>query len=903
MTRRRFQILLGSLLVILSLIISQIPTVAESKDVAKSSDFEMDGTTLVKYTGTAKTVSVPDSVKDIAPEAFLDNTYMTSLTIPDSVQTIGMTAFSGCTSLTDVKIGNGVETIGNAAFSHCTSLKNFSVGSELKDLGSGVFIFDNQLKEVKIASDRFVFEGGVIYNKDKTEIIEMLSANKFESYKMPNTVTDIRPYSFYGCNKVQTVELSPNIDNIPAYAFSGCTGITSMKIPYAVDSIDIKAFENCVNLKDVTMRESVLYIHPTAFDGCSKLNIIAPENSYAAEWFKTFDTSNVVIIENEDNDKKEETETKPDKEYTENKVPVTLPVEGQIAETRIVGRTAVFYINNSEIAVKDGPSAPSETDIYSEMVSQDVAIEDLIRTETNGKGLSLPKFTVIGDTIAARAFYQDGSLKAYEIANDINKIDDFAFSRSALEDIIIPDSVTHIGYGAFYHCDNLATISVPSSVTTIEPSAFAKTRMMENWLMYGNNNFLIMGDSILVAYKGNLSSVIIPDGVKQIGPECFKDHLEIIDVTIPDSCSIIGEDAFAGCSRLKKVLGGTNIEKIEDRAFDGCPIETIRIPDSVKYIGVGAFNLNSTVLPQDKKVAVFYGDEIPKLSYNKTATRMTNDRYRTDALSGVNVCIVDDESILRNETVLDRNVSGFSGIICVITAENDAYSNGILKIIDCTLNKDEAANIVIPSTVYAFGKGYNFDIDELNSVMDMARQGQYIQDAEPVETVTIPGTQKEYVLSVSKGSELLTELQDAYRRIYGDTIPANFTSYDISLRESDNEVILTKLGQLKLPVSIKLPDNMPSSNVHVICLDENYQLEDIPYEIKENNGELYINFEISHTGSYGLYSFNSTEVSMFDLDDTPDTGDWVQPKWLLCIGLFTLGLALILYKGRNNQIA
>lgn len=904
MTRRRFRILLGSLFIILSLVISQIPTMAETNDKAKSSDFDMDGTTLVKYTGTAKTVSVPDSVIEIAPEAFLDNTYMTTLTIPDSVETIGMSAFTGCTNLTDVKIGNGVEKIGNAAFSHCTSLKNVSIGSGLKDLGNGVFIFDNQLKTVTISSDRYICENGVIYDKDKTEVIEMLPANKFESYKMPNTVDDVRPYAFYGCSKVDTIELSPNISNIPAYAFSGCTGITSMNIPYGVSSIDIKAFENCVNLKDVNMKVSVLSIHETAFDGCSKLNIIAPDGSYASEWFKKFDTSNVVIIENEDINKKDDntSNVSSNSEYTETKVPVTTPIEGQVAETRIVGRTAVFYINNTEITVSGGVTSPSETGSYSDMVSQDEEMEDLIRTETYGKGLSLPKFTIIGDTIAAKAFYQDANLKAYEIADDITKIDDFAFSRSALEEIIIPDTVTHIGYGAFYHCDNLATISVPNSVTEIEPAAFAKTRMMENWLMYGSSDFLVMGDGILVAYKGSTGSVTVPTGVKQIGPECFMGHVEITDVSIPDSVTLIGEDAFSGCSRLKNVTGGTKVEKIEDRAFDGCPLETIRIPDSVKSIGVGAFDLSLTVLSQDKKVAVFYGDEMPVLSYNKTATRITNDKYREDALSGVNVCIVDDESIIRNETVLDRNVSGFSGLICVITKENDEYTNGNLKIIDCTMNKEEANNAVVPSTVYIFGKGYNFDIDELNNVMDMARQGQFVQSEEPAETVSIAGTGKDYILSVTKGSKLDSELKDAYKRIYGDTIPQNFASYDISLRESDNEIELTKFGQLTLEISLKLPDNMSSSNVHVICIDENNQLEDIPYEIKDNDGALYVYFDISHTGSYGLYSFNSTAVSKFDLDETPDTGDLIQPKWLLCIGFFTLGLALILYRSKKEMV-
>jgi len=899
MTRRRFRILLGSLLIILALGVTSIPTGAEGNEQAKASDFQMDGTTLVKYTGTAKTVSVSDSVKSISPEAFADNTYITSLTIPDSVKEIGMGAFSGCSSLSEVKIGKGVEKIGNSAFSNCTALKTVSIGAGLDNLGTAVFLNDKNLTTVSFdASSGYVCEDSIIYSKDKTELIEVLPGRTAKTYKMPNTVTSIKPYAFYNCRNIETVELSGALDNILPYAFSSCTGLVSMDIPYSVKSIDIKSFENCVNLKDVTIRESVSYIADSAFDGCSKLNIIAPDGSYADKWFDNFDTSNVVIIENEE---KEEEEKKEEPEYTETKVPVSeIPIPGQIGETIVAGRHAVFMINNTDSTVIGGISDPSETDSYSQIVSNTGELEGIIKTETNGKGLSLPKFAIIGDTIAAKAFYQDDTLTAYEIADDITRIDDFAFARSGLKEITIPDSVAEIGYGAFYHCDNLSQILVPSSVKKIEPSAFAKTRMLDNWLAYGSSDFLIMGDGILVAYRGTNSSVTIPDTVKQIGPECFKNHTEITDVTIPESVITVCEEAFYGCSSLKNVAGAMNVETIEDRAFAGCPLETVRIPENVKAIGLGAYNLEAAASPADERTAYFYGENVPTLTYNKTATRLTNDSYRIDALSGVKVAVIESENILRTGTVLDRNVSGFSGLICIITKEHDEYSNGTLKIIDCTLSAEEASAYTVPGSVTIFGKGYNFDNDELNSVLEMAKNGAYVQEEKPGQTIEISGTGKKYILNVKKGSSKLSDITDAYKRIYGDTVPANFTSYDISLQETDNEIMLSKLGKLSVTIDITLPDNMPTTNLHIICTDENSQLEDLPFEVKESDGKLKVFFDISHTGTYGMYSFNSTAVSKFNLDETPDTGDYIHPKWFLAVGLFALGLALILFKKKEN---
>ena len=61
-------------------------------------------------------------------------------------------------------------------------------------------------------------------------------------------------------------------------------------------------------------------------------------------------------------------------------------------------------------------------------------------------------------------------------------------------------------------------------------------------------------------------------------------------------------------------------------------------------------------------------------------------------------------------------------------------------------------------------------------------------------------------------------------------------------------------------------------------------------------------FDTTHSGHYALYAFNSTAVSKYNLDDTPDTGDFVNPKLILAIGLLFAGLALILIKGKKKTV-
>lgn len=871
---KRFTLrLIAAIIMIVSLVIAAIPTESFSAEETKSvaSEFEIDGNKLIKYTGTASTVSVPDTVKIIGEEAFVDNATMKKLIIPSSVEEISYAAFSGCNNLEEVSIPNSVEKIGTAAFCNCSALAKVTIGSGTKSMGTGVFTGCQKLSAVSFSGNNFfVYKDGAIYDDEVKKLYQVLPGQTKEKFVMPSTVVSISPYAFYGCKNIKAVELSNSLTEIPPYSFSYCNGLESIKIPYSIRLIDIKAFENCVNLKDVDIPVTTNYIAPSAFDGCGKLNIIAPENSYASNWFKNFDKSNVNKIDQE-----------------ENETPAETVIEPYMAETIVVARQAVFFIDNTLFTVNGIEKTPDITDM-----------EDALRAETNGKGLALPKFAIIDNSISGKAFYGDVSLTSYEIPSAITEIGDFAFARSGLTSITIPDGVTTIGYGAFYHCDNLTTIVVPSSVTTIETSAFAKTRMMENWLIYGSSDFLIMGDGILVSYKGNDKVVNIPDNVKSIGPEAFKNNKSIEDLYLPDGLVKICEEAFYGCSNLKNVSGGTNLKVIEDRAFYACPLDTIRIVDSVEQIGLGAFNMTETSLANNYKTVVFHGDNLPLVTFNKTATRLSNSDYRVNSLEGVKVAVVNSESIIRTGTVLDRNESGFSGLVCIITEPNTDYFNGTIRIIDCTMTAEEAGSVYIPTTVYVYGKGYNFLSEELSSVLEMARNGAYEGEKDiSSEKALFDGSNKKYELQITETSDFSNRLIKAYNRIYASELPRNTVGLNISLWEEDNGIRLTKFGKQTMLISVKLPESVSSRNLHVICTDEYDQLEDLAYSVVARDDELYLEFNISHTGEYAIYSYNNSEIlSTLGLDESPDTGDHINPKWFLVSGLFALSLALFFIK-------
>ena len=198
--------LIGISFLIAAAVITQIPVTGAS---AAESDFQMNGTTLVSYTGTESSVSVPSTVKEIGDGAFADNKDITKVTIETGTKKIGYSAFSDNTALSKVTIGSSAEEIGTAAFANCYSVTDISVGSSVKTLGTGVFTGCEKLKTVSFdtGNKAFVCADGAIYNSDKTVLYEVLPGREGSSFTVPDTVKAIDSYAFYGCSHLTDVVL------------------------------------------------------------------------------------------------------------------------------------------------------------------------------------------------------------------------------------------------------------------------------------------------------------------------------------------------------------------------------------------------------------------------------------------------------------------------------------------------------------------------------------------------------------------------------------------------------------------------------------------------------------------------------------------------------------------------
>lgn len=159
------------------------------------------------------------------------------------------------------------------------------------------------------------------------------------------------------------------------------------------------------------------------------------------------------------------------------------------------------------------------------------------------------------------------------------------YRNTTITSVTIPNTVETIGSSAFNGCMNLANVKISENAWEILPNVFTDTPYIEK---FKNEEFVILGDSVLVQYNGNSSNVVIPENVKHIG-SAFTGSETIKSVTLHDRVFTIGSEAFAGSS-ISRVEGGKNLVFIGYSAFNYCPsLYYIELSDSLKKIDDYAF--------------------------------------------------------------------------------------------------------------------------------------------------------------------------------------------------------------------------------------------------------------------------------------------------------------------------
>ena len=219
--------------------------------------------------------------------------------------------------------------------------------------------------------------------------------------------------------------------------------------------------------------------------------------------------------------------------------------------------------------------------------------------DTFSENEALVSVTVPGTVaeIGGDAFAYCRGLQYVLLGDGIETIGSSAFKGCwNLEEIRIPSSVTEIGASAFSSCTSLRTVTIPDSVEDVGFLAFEATPFLTENL----SDFVIVGDDILICYKGSDPNPQIPDTVKQIGGGAFSYLFSpfvpasacttyITSVSIPSSVTSIGYRAFTG-SGITSINIPDSVEYVGEYAFSCTQLKSVTVPYTVEYWGESCFN-------------------------------------------------------------------------------------------------------------------------------------------------------------------------------------------------------------------------------------------------------------------------------------------------------------------------
>ena len=210
-----------------------------------------------------------------------------------------------------------------------------------------------------------------------------------------------------------------------------------------------------------------------------------------------------------------------------------------------------------------------------------------------------PDFTIENSVLQAYC----GTDVHVVIPDTVSMIGNGAFFHcETLTSITIPDSVTQIGKGAFHGCANLTEILIPRCVTGIDAGAFSFCGSLRSISVDPlNPSFCADADGVLYDKKktklirypeGNEQTTFaIPEGIRTIDRAAFLSCKHLRSVLIPDSVQEIGEGAFRFCTDIVSVVIPEGVTVIDDCTFEACTnLTEITIPRSVTSIGAYALS-------------------------------------------------------------------------------------------------------------------------------------------------------------------------------------------------------------------------------------------------------------------------------------------------------------------------
>jgi hypothetical protein len=506
------------------------------------------GNNAFEFCGNLTSITIPDSIRSIGKSAFCFCRNLVSIAIPNSIARIEDSTFLGCYKLTNIIIPDSVTHIGDYAFEYCRDLVSITIPDSVTHIGDYAFQYCRDLSGVNIPrnvtnigcaaftksyipngisvdqnNQNYSSKDGVLFDRTETTLVAYPYGTS--GYEIPNGVTNISNYAFYGCN------------------------LTSITIPDGVTSIGDSAFSDCYYLASITIPASVTHIGDYAFSGWSSqtsIDVHEKNQNYSSRDGVLFNKAVTTLIT-----------------YPNNKSGSYVIPDG-VTNISSAAFNSCYYLTS--ITIPDSVTHIGDYAFYDCSNLAGVAIPDGVTSIGDFAFYYCDSLTSVtlpnsATRIGERAFYYCESLTSITIPDSVTSIGDYAFDGCyQVTNLILSGSITNIGDGAFYSCCHLTSLTIPESVISIGDFAFASC--------YG------------------LTSLTVSNGVTRIGNGAFSSCSGLTSITLPDSVTNVGDHAFDYCSSLVKVFFDGDAPSTGSDVFSSTPATIYRKSSAASWPAV-----------------------------------------------------------------------------------------------------------------------------------------------------------------------------------------------------------------------------------------------------------------------------------------------------------------------------
>jgi hypothetical protein len=504
------------------------------------------------FTSFVKRVVIPDSVTNIADRVFYD------------------------WRITNVVLGAGLTSIGKDAFTSCDSLKSFTV-----DPANAAYTAVSGVLYDKPQSTLVIFPGGLggrfIIPDGVTQIARsaFCSNNILTGVVMPATLTTIGPSAFSSCFGLTFVTNGPGVLDIGDSAFTACQQLSKVVLNASLTNIGREAFFRCPALTSISISNAVVGIGERAFASCAKLDSINvdPSNpSFSSVNGVLFDKTQTTLLQ-----------------FPAGKIPAyTVPNSvSHIGDSAFYGCASIPGVRLPDTLTQIGTSAFELCSKLAKINLPDGLPEIPDRAFYRCASLTNIVIPNTVTNIGNSAFFLTRP-SSLQIPNSVISIGDHAFAETgSFGSVTIPDSVTSLGEFAFVDCTFLATVVVGTGISNLPADVFHNCMFLRSVTM--TTNITAIRDS---AFSGcsYLANITLPDTVTNIGSFSFGFTYSLTNITIPPKVTRIADFAFYS-SALTDISIPNSVSEIGTNAFERChSLTNVSIPASVSYLGVNAFN-------------------------------------------------------------------------------------------------------------------------------------------------------------------------------------------------------------------------------------------------------------------------------------------------------------------------